>query len=233
MAGEGGKRGWMAWAFVAAVAALILALVWVFPEALSDRDDQIHLTQSLAILVLVGSSLVLSRRFEPGSALKGIAIWVAIGFVVFGLYSFRGEFEALFSRMTAELVPHAPQVIGDDVVIRAGKHGHFVAEATVDGTDIRFLVDTGASDVVLSPADAKRLGFDPARLQFSKFYRTANGTVRGAPVRLSEMRIGPIRVTDVRASVNEADMNRSLLGMSFLSRLSGYAVEGDKLILKP
>jgi len=136
-------------------------------------------------------------------------------------------------------------VVGNDVVIRAGNHGHFVAEVTVDGTDVRFLVDTGASDVVrflvdtgasdvvLSPADAERLGFDPARLRFSKFYRTANGTVRGAPVRLSEMKIGPIRVTDVRASVNEADMNRSLLGMSFLNRLSGYAVEGGRLILKP
>ena len=124
-------------------------------------------------------------------------------------------------------------MVGNDVVIRAGNHGHFVAEVTVDGTDVRFLVDTGASDVVLSPADAERLGFDPARLRFSKFYRTANGTVRGAPVRLSEMKIGPIRVTDVRASVNEADMNRSLLGMSFLNRLSGYAVEGGRLILKP
>jgi len=233
MAGNGGTRGWMAWGFVAAVAALVLTLVWIYPEALSDRDDQIHLTQSLAILALVGSSLLLSRRFEPGSALKGIVVWAAIGFVVFGLYSFRGEFGALFDRMSAELLPHAPRVIGNDVVIRAGQHGHFVAEVKVDGNDVRFLVDTGARDVVLSPADAKRLGFDPESLRFSKFYRTANGIVRGAPVRLSEMSIGPIRVTDVRASVNEADMNRSLLGMSFLSRLSGYAVEGDKLILKP
>jgi len=112
MAGDGKTRGWLTWAFIAAVAALVLALVWVFPEALSDRDDQIHLTRSLAILALVGSSLILSRRFEPGSALKGIAVWVAIGFVVFGLYSFRGEMGALFDRMTAELVPHAPRWSG-------------------------------------------------------------------------------------------------------------------------
>jgi len=106
-----------------------------------------------------------------------------------------------------------------------------VVEALVDGEPVRFLVDTGASDVVLSPADARRIGFDPAQMSFTRTYNTANGLVQGAPVRLGAVEVGPIRIEDVRASVNGADMRRSLLGMSFLSRLGGYEVSEDALTL--
>ena len=119
------------------------------------------------------------------------------------------------------------------VAISAGQHGHFVLEADVDGQGIRFLVDTGASDVVLSSFDARRLGFNIEHLSFTQTYRTANGIVKGAPVRLGRVTIGPIVVRDVRASVNGAAMKRSLLGMSFLSRLSGYEVSRGRLVLKP
>jgi aspartyl protease family protein len=86
--------------------------------------------------------------------------------------------------------------------------------------------------VVLSPADARRMGFDLGRLDFTGRAETANGHVRSAPVRLRELVIGPIRLTDVRAAVNEAEMSESLLGLSFLSRLEGYEVSGDRLTLR-
>ena len=94
------------------------------------------------------------------------------------------------------------------------------------------MVDAGASNVVLSPADARRLGFDLARLSFHQVFRTANGMVRGAPVTLAEIRIGPIELHNVRASVNGADLSQSLLGMSFLDRLAGYSVENGTLTLR-
>ncbi len=85
---------------------------------------------------------------------------------------------------------------------------------------------------MLSPADARRLGFDLGRLAFTEYYATANGTVRGAPIRLDEIVVGPIRLTNLRASVNEAAMDTSLLGMSFLNRLDSYEVRGDTLTLR-
>ncbi len=103
----------------------------------------------------------------------------------------------------------------------------------MDGVRIVFLVDTGASEVVLAPDDAARMGFDPGRLDYTDIVNTANGTRRSAPVRLGAIAIGPIQVHDVRAGVNEAAMGQSLLGLSFLGRLSGYAVEGDRLTLRP
>ena len=117
--------------------------------------------------------------------------------------------------------------------MRAGLGGHFVVEIEVNGIAIRFLVDTGASDVILSPADAARLGFNLSDLRYIRTYRTANGIVQGAPVRLDRVAVGPIALTNVRASVNGAPMRRSLLGMSFLSRLSGYEVRDDRLTLRP
>jgi len=108
----------------------------------------------------------------------------------------------------------------------------FHVKAMVGGVPVYFLVDTGASDVLLSQADARRLGIDTGSLSYSQLYRTASGTARGAPITLPEIDIGTIRVTDVNASVSEGDTDGSLLGMSFLGRLSGYEVNGDTLTLR-
>ncbi len=94
-----------------------------------------------------------------------------------------------------------------------------------------FLVDTGATDVVLSVTDARRLGIDPDELSFTRLYDTANGTVSGAPVRLGEVSLGGVRVTAVRATVTDGGLNQSLLGLSFLNRLSGFEVRGGVLTL--
>ncbi len=117
-------------------------------------------------------------------------------------------------------------------VVEAGPRGHFVIEAAVNGAPVSFLVDTGASEIVLTLADARRLGFDPRRLEFSQRFGTANGEVAGAPVRLRELRVGQFSLYDLEASVNAAPLPISLLGMSFLDRLRGYRVEGRRLILE-
>ena len=119
-----------------------------------------------------------------------------------------------------------------EMVIRAGPHGHFVVAAEVDGTPLTFLIDTGASDIVLSQADARRLGLEPRTLDYSRSYQTANGVVRAAPVRLRELRLGQLQLYDLDASVNEGPLPVSLLGMSFLGRLQGYEVMDGRLILR-
>jgi clan AA aspartic protease (TIGR02281 family) len=117
-------------------------------------------------------------------------------------------------------------------IIDAGPHGHFLVEAVVNGVPIDFMVDTGASHVVLSLQDARRLGFAPANLEFTQQFESANGTVRAAPVELRELRIGQLRLFDLQASVNGGPLPISLLGMSFLQRLSSYEVARGRLILR-
>jgi clan AA aspartic protease (TIGR02281 family) len=126
-----------------------------------------------------------------------------------------------------------PEGEGDlEYVVRAGSSGHFLIDAWVNGEPVTFLVDTGASDIVLTLDDARRIGLEPRALAFTQRFATANGEVRGAPVVLREIRVGQFRVFDVSASVNEAALEVSLLGMSFLEQLSGYEVRGDRLILR-
>ena len=121
---------------------------------------------------------------------------------------------------------------GAELVIRAGRNGHFLVTAEVADVEILFLVDTGASQVILTVEDAERLGHGIDSLEFSDRFETANGAIRGAPLLLPGLRIGDLEIEDVRASVIRAPMPTSLLGMSFLSRLEGYEVGEEGLILR-
>jgi aspartyl protease family protein len=97
---------------------------------------------------------------------------------------------------------------------------------------VRFLVDTGASDIVLSPGDARRAGIEPESLKYDRPYATANGVGYGASVTLDRLEIGAISLSNVRVSVQQAEMGTSLLGMTFLRRLKSYAVQDRKLVLR-
>ena len=121
---------------------------------------------------------------------------------------------------------------GYEIVVPATRGGHYLVEAEIDGVAIEFLIDTGASTVVLSEDDAELLGLYADELDFTERYQTANGIIEGAPVVLDYMRIGDLELEDVRSTVIRAPLDRSLLGMSFLSRLEGYEVERDRLILR-
>ena len=163
-----------------------------------------------------------------------IAIVVAIGFS-----SMPGS-ERSERRVVAAATKHgavrerrqANQDADLEYVVEVGPGGHYLVEAMVNGEPVDFLVDTGASDIVLTMGDAERLGLQPATLRFTQRFATANGEVRGAPVVLREIRIGQFSQFDVPASVNEAPLRISLLGMSFLERLNGYEVRDGRLVLR-
>jgi aspartyl protease family protein len=118
-----------------------------------------------------------------------------------------------------------------ELVLRAGAHGHFTVDASVNGQTLTFLVDTGASSIYLTPQDAAALGWTPPRLTYSERYYTAAGEVRAAPVTLRSLRIGQLELFDLPASVGEQESSMSLLGMTFLKRFDSYQVRGDRLIL--
>src|SRR3546814_873500 len=114
----------------------------------------------------------------------------------------------------------------------AGAGGNVVGTGRGKGWRVDFLIDTGASEIVLSPADAQRLGYSPENLSFTRQYVTANGIGRGAPIRLDSLAVGPIVYAGLPASVNEAPMGESLLGITFLRRLESYEVRRDVMILR-
>lgn len=119
-----------------------------------------------------------------------------------------------------------------ELQIEPGQHGQFILEAEVNGESIDFLVDTGASLVVLGSETAERLGFDLDSLEYSGTAQTANGTAPIARIILDEIVIGDLTVRSVEAAVIEKPMPTSLLGMSFLTRLDGYEVRDSRLVLR-
>ena len=116
------------------------------------------------------------------------------------------------------------------LVYPANEQGHVIVEAVINGASMRLLVDTGASLVNLTAADARAAGISRAELVFDHLTNTANGTVHMARVTLREVRIGQLSLYDVPAAVLE-NLNISLLGMSFLSRLQSYEMRNGKLTI--
>ncbi len=228
------------WLWVAGLVGLtglvVLLLADRFPGALRGDGARQDLAYVLAWLALLGASLVMHVRRRPLAALRHILAWATIMLLIVAAYSYRdliaGAYTDARARILGELLPQRGTAVGaEGVRFRIARDGHFHIEAEVDGRRISFILDTGASDVVLTREDARRLGWDPDTLDYRRAYVTANGTVRGAPVHLDELVIGPIRLADVEASVNPAPMDSSLLGMSVLRRLGGYEVHGDTLTL--
>ena len=150
---------------------------------------------------------------------------------MFGLPTAKDVAEA---RRTVPTPPAAKPVNGDSIVeIEAERNGHFNAEADINGRSIPVMIDTGATMVVLSYEDAERAGLMLTDKDFTRAVSTANGTARVAPVTLDRVSIGNITVRDVPAAVAESGRLRtSLLGMTFLSRLSRFDMRSGRLVLQ-
>ena len=216
------------------VGGLVLLLATRFPGRLDDDPELRRLVTLTGWLALIGSGAIVYMRARPKAAFGHLGIWAAIIILLVFGFSFRDDAAAIWGRLAGELNPAQGQPGAEgSIVYRKSDDGHFHIEAEVEGTRLRFVLDTGASSIVLSPADAERVGFDLGLLEYTVPTMTANGMGRAAPVELRSFVVGPIRLEDVRAMVNEAPMDGSLLGMSFLTRLGGFSVEGDQLVLRP
>ena len=121
---------------------------------------------------------------------------------------------------------------GGEVRLKSDAKGHFVFDASINGRTATLMADTGATVVVLTYDDARKVGLSPQSLDFSAQVKTANGIARVAPVMLDRVRVGDITVRNVQAAVAERDaLHINLLGMSFLGRLSRFEMSGGDLVL--
>ncbi|MBF0444122.1 MAG: TIGR02281 family clan AA aspartic protease [Magnetococcales bacterium] len=184
-----------------------------------------------SILIL---SWLLSTRLRGGNfqKLKQFAGWLFFLFFIIALYSFRGELSMVKNRVIAAIVPQVGFTTKPGTMsFYRSSNGHFHIEALINDKKVRFLVDTGASDVVIAPHLARSLGFNLRQEDFTKVYYTANGMGRGAPVILQQFEVGKLNMENLPASVNGADMKTSLLGMRFFNRLKSYQVKGEVLTI--
>jgi aspartyl protease family protein len=192
-----------------------------------------YMTQSeninFVFLLVVGTALLISvitsRRHSSQPLLQYALVWVGIFLMLTLAYSFK-------DRITAVILPSKAIKENGHLVFLKSSDGHFHVDAIVNGAKIRFIVDTGATDLVLSPEDAGKIGYKLSELKYDRLYVTANGMVKAASILITSIEIGGVQFRDVDASINSAPMQSSLLGMSFLERLEYYKFQDDQLILK-
>lgn len=180
-------------------------------------------------LVLLGAFILVAvfshYRGRMGQAVQHAAIWGLIFVGVVLAIGFKDQ-------LTGQLyVDHAVPVGEGALAFRRAPDGHFYIAAEVNGQPVRFMVDTGATNLVLAAADARAAGIDPARLQFIQPTYTANGRVMSAPVRLDTVALGGETDRDVPASISGGDLDQSLLGMRYLERWRSVRIEDDVLYL--
>jgi aspartyl protease family protein len=215
------------------VGGLLVFLFRTFPEAVRDGQDRFQVVYLLGFLLLLSTGVFRASRSRLRDHLKYAAIWVAvIGVLAMG-FAYRDVFEGAGQRLRIAFSDGTPVATGaHELVVPQDANGAFVIVGLVNGQRVRFVVDTGATDTVLSPDDARRAGIDPGALRYDSLSETANGTGRGARTRLRSLEVGPIVIGDFEVTVNQAPMSGSLLGVSFLDRLKSFHVEGRKLVLR-
>lgn len=230
----GFPTGVLLWlALLLAIGIAIWLLADIFPGQVSSGEDQVDLVRLIALLALVSSGLLAARRINFGEVVRNIAIWTGAAAILIIGYTYQDELVSIGARVGAELFPSQPVTTpGGELKLTQGPDGHFYAMGSANGAPLRFMIDTGASEIVLNPSDAQRIGIELSTLRYTRLYQTANGMGRGAPYVLDRLAIGPIEFRDVAVSINEAEMSTSLLGMSFLDRLSAFEIQGRRLILR-
>ncbi|WP_372784919.1 TIGR02281 family clan AA aspartic protease [Phenylobacterium sp.] len=218
---------------LAVVAALVLLLFKAFPGAVQSTDDWSRVAYAAGLVALVSAGLIRTRRIDWGQRARQIAGWIGVVAVLAVGFAYRDELGAVGQRVRSEFSSGYPVATAPrEVVVSQDDNGSFFVMGRVNGQLVRFLVDTGASDTVLSPADAERLGIDTSSLSFDRAAETANGVGYGARYKADSLAVGPILLSDVPMVINKAPMTSSLLGLTFLGRLDSFQVRGHRLYLK-
>lgn len=223
------------------VAGLVLMLR---PDAGSiagyDPSDFAVLMAGLALLIFIGSSLIGSYRGRAGEAMRDMLTWAVVALALVMGYTYRDRILTVGHQVLGELLPPGSVLRADvqaegerSAKFRRRPDGTYVVPAEANGVDLKMLVDTGASWVVLTAEDGRRLGFDLDDLRYTVPVQTANGTIYAASVRLPTLTVGKISINDVDALVaRRGPLRENLLGLSFLNRLSGFDFSNGYLTLR-
>ncbi|GGB97026.1 aspartyl protease [Marivita lacus] len=185
---------------------------------------------NLAYLVLLAVVLVfwffIQNRQSLNKTMQQGAVW---GLIFLGVIAAVG----LWGDIRQTVQPQ--QLVMSDtgrVEVPRAPDGHYYLTLAINDAPVRFVVDTGATSMVLTQADAARVGLGEQDVIFYSEAMTANGVVRTAPVRLDDVALGPFHDRNVRAFVNEGEMTKSLLGMDYLSRFARLEINNGRLILE-
>ena len=219
---------------IAAVLGGLAGLGWLLGEAFGvfdSAEDGLYAGFLIALLVFLSGGLLVRGRHRIGGILKSLFAWVAIGLVAVAGYAYRHELTMVWQRVIGELSPGTAVYGERSLTVRASGDGAFYMDVFLNGQPARMLVDTGASDLALSPADALVAGLDVGDLRYFVPVQTADGASMAAPAVLDTIRVGGRTFRNQRALVLRRG-RVSLLGVSVLRRFRSFEISGDRLTLR-
>ena len=186
--------------------------------------DQIMSVVYLGLLAAaIGGSFLFANKDNLGKVAQQAAIW---GMIFIGTVAAFG----LWNDISRDVLPR--QIVdGEEIILPRNADGHYYITLSINDVPVDFVVDTGASQVVLTQNDARRVGLNPDELRYLGIANTANGQVATAAVQLNEVSVGPYLDRSLRATVNGGQMDQSLLGMSYLGLYDSISITDGELIL--
>lgn len=189
-----------------------------------SADQSLRVIYLVVLLVAVVGALFFGNRQYLGKTVQQLAIWAMI---FLGVIAARG----LWGDLQRQIVPGAARISATEIDIPVSEDGHFYVNVAVNGAPILFVIDTGATGIALTRADARLAGIDTGALVFTGQSQTANGMVPTASLRLDSVVLGNFRDRNVPAVVIGGNLDVSLLGMDYLSRYE-VTFTRDRIVLK-
>jgi aspartyl protease family protein len=224
---------------------LVVGLALLMPGQTPNGQDAFRVLRLVGLAALVSSGLVAARRINMAQAARYALAWAGILILLALLYQDRADVLDLGKRMASAFAPAQPIIVHPPVApaqaaadtssaiemqIGRSDSGGFYVMGEVNGEPVRFLIDTGSSEIVLSPEDAARAHLPTGGE--AKPAETANGVASGSMATADSLAVGPLRLTSVPVFVNRAPISVSLLGLAFLDHLESYEVRGDRMVLR-
>lgn len=189
-----------------------------------NGNDWGNLLYQLVLLGILISSAFIKTTTDRGNKLRQLVIWLAIIFV--GVVVYNNKY------LLKNFIPYLAAENGENQLeITKTSDNHFYITLNIDGTNVLFLIDTGATTTTLTLNDAKRLGIDIDNLKYNQIVNTANGSTYNASIELHNIKIGNKIIDSLWVMVSRDLDGNSLLGMNFLNKLSGYDVRSDRMTL--
>jgi aspartyl protease family protein len=220
------------WLLLGILTLGLFALIARQDGSLTELDLS-SLAVKLVAIIFVGALVLALFRERFSHALESALVWVVIALLLVVGYSYRFELREVSDRVMAELFPGRTVTRGRVVEIARVREGNFPLVAQVNGAQVAMMLDTGASSVVLTHEAARAAGLPLEVLSYSVSVDTANGRSRAAPVTLDSLAVGGIVERAVPALIAQpGQLRTNLLGMTFLNRLEGWEVRGDRLMMR-
>jgi aspartyl protease family protein len=189
--------------------------------------------QALFLIILLYFFIKMGASRASSTNYSSILLWVLIFAILIIAYAFRFELDSFKHKILAVVIPSYSWTDKQgELVIARSQDGHFYVNAkTQSNNTIKFLIDTGASDIALTKEAAIALGIDLSKLNYTTRSSTANGIAYSAPVKIKQLTIGKKTFYNLSANVSSGGLDISLLGMSLIDDFKNFKITNDMLIL--